>query len=272
MATSPASNFNVKSASEALRAARQNFDALDGFPGPLPQSSKQAYAVQNMSREHWDDVVMGWKVGGIGPDHQKQFGAKRLAGPIFQKSVMYCSDGQTVAMPAYPGGFAAIEGEYVVKLKDVSNFPDRDVTLDDMEALVDSVYIGMELASSPMLLVNAMGPGSIISDFGNNGGLLIGPQVSNPVHRDYTKHTVTVTIDGEVIGSKPAGAGEAGPYGAVIFLLNHLRREGIDLSPGTLVSTGAISGVHETTIGSHSVVEFEGLGTMIIDLVPHTKA
>lgn len=261
--------FSVKAASKALVAARQSFTPKDGFPGPLPKTSAQAYAVQNMSRLAWDDVVMGWKVGGIGPDFQKQFGASRLVGPIFQKSILCCEDGDTVSMPAYPGGFAAIEGEYVVQLKDVSNLPDRDVTLADMPKVIDRVFIGMELASSPMLLVNAMGPGSIISDFGNNGGLLIGPEVSNPLKRDYTKHTVTVTIDGEIIGSKPTGAGEAGPFGAVIFMLNHMRRHSIDVSPGTLVSTGAISGVHETVIGSHSVIEFEGLGTMKVDLVPY---
>ena len=86
---------------------------------------------------------MGWKVGGIPPQFQEKFGAKRVAGPVFANGVLRCNAGDTLDMGAYPGGFAAMEAEYIVVLKDEFTLPDRDVTLADMADLVADVHIGI---------------------------------------------------------------------------------------------------------------------------------
>lgn len=262
----------IKDISEALTAARRNLKPLADFPGELPGSIEDAYSIQDYSIEHWDDKIVGWKVGGIPAFQYELYGSGRLVGPVFEKPVQSCADGDTVKMGGYPEGFAAIEAEYIVVLKDVLNLPDRDVSLDDMPDIVESIHVGMELASSPMLLVNALGATSIISDFGCNAGCVIGPKISNPMDIDFTKHEVSVTIDGNLAGSKPSGNGMAGPFNAVIFLINHMRARGKTLPGGLFVSTGAISGVHQTEIGTHSVINFEGLGSLNIDLVPLTNA
>ncbi|WP_418152285.1 2-keto-4-pentenoate hydratase [Litorimonas sp. RW-G-Af-16] len=243
--------------------ARKTGRALAGFPGELPTNLEAAYAVQMRSVGLFGDQVIGWKVGGIAPQFAEQFGAKRLAGPIFERAVKTVANNETITMPAFVGGFAAMEAEYVVKLGEL---PDRDVNIDDIINLVDAVYIGAEIASSPMIMVNDLGPMSIISDFGNNNGMAIGPEI--PKDTDFSQHAVSVVIDGDLAGEKPTGIGEAGPFGAVRFLINHLRAIGYPLPAGSYVSTGAVSGVHQTEIGSHSHIKFDGLGEFFIDLTP----
>ena len=260
----------IKATSAALVKARQTLTPLAGFPTELPADLDMAYAVQAQSIADWPDEVVGWKVGGVPPHLQDEYKAERMAGPIFKQMVKNCADGETVDMGSYPGGFVAVEGEYIVFLKDVANLPDRDVTLDDMAKVVDRIHIGVEIASSPMKLVNALGPLSIVSDFGNNAGMIVGPKVETPMSVDFSDYVVSVDFDGKQIGSKPAGVGEAGPFGAVIFLINHLRARGVDIPDGTAVSTGAISGVHDTEIGVQAKVDFGGLGAMNINLVPFT--
>ena len=258
-------NSYTETISNALLEARKTRTALSAFPGDLPTTLDGAYAIQMRSVGLFGDEVVGWKVGGIAPEFAKQFGATKLGGPIFKTTVKTVKEGETIEMPAYPGGFAAVEAEYVCKLGEL---PDRDVTIDDIPDLVDAVYIGVEIASSPMPMINDLGPMSIISDFGNNAGMVIGPEI--PKHTDFSQYEVSVVIDGQLAGAKPSGSGEAGPFGSVMFLINHLRKIRYNLPKGDYISTGAVSGVHSTEIGSHSKVKFDGLGEFFIDLVPLT--
>ena len=57
----------------------------------------------------------------------------------------------------------------------------------DAEAadMVGALHIGVEPASSPLATINELGPAVVVSDFGNNAGLLLGPEVARlaPPHR-----------------------------------------------------------------------------------------
>lgn len=247
--------------SDALLGARKARTPLDGFPGELPKDLDEAYAIQMRSIEKSGWKVAGWKAGGVPAHLVDKFKTTRQVGPAFEDTVQYFKTGDTVTMPIYPGGFAAVEGEYIAVL---GNVPDRDVTLDDMDAIVTSLHIGLELASSPMKEINNIGPQAIVSDFGNNAGILVGPQIDKDT--DFTKHEVSVTIDGVLAGKQPSGLGDKGPYGAVVFVVNHLRRLGVAIAPGTLVATGAVSGVHDATDGSRSHVIFGTLGDFYVEL------
>ena len=49
-----------------------------------------------------------------------------------------------------------------------------DWTADDVIPFVQSMHIGVEVASSPLATLNDLGPGAVISDFGNNWGVVVG--------------------------------------------------------------------------------------------------
>ncbi len=251
----------IAAISDALMTARKTRTALADFPGDLPKTLDEAYAVQMRSVGLFGKAVAGWKVGGVHPDLVSTWNETRMAGPAFDDTVHSCKTGDTVVMPIYPGGFAAVEAEYVAV---IGTLPDRDVTLDDMDAVVDSLHIGVEVASSPMKEINNIGPAAIVSDFGNNAGIIIGPQIDK--NTDFPAHDVSVTIDGVLAGKKPSGLGDKSPYGAVVFLINHLRAKGVALTPGTPIATGAVSGVHSADDGSRSHVVFEGLGDFYVEL------
>lgn len=247
--------------SNALLTARKTRTPLADFPGELPATLDDAYAIQKMSMDNDGDTVAGWKVGGVAPDMVDRWKATRMAGPAFARSIQTCKTGDTIVNPIYRGGFAAVEAEYVAVLGEL---PDRDVTLDDMDAVITSLHIGVEVAASPLKDINDIGPGAIVSDFGNNAGIIVGPEIDKAT--DFTKHDVSVTIDGVLAGKKPSGLGDKGPHGAIVFLINHLRSKNIDIPVGTLVTTGAVSGVHSADDGSRSHVVFEGLGDFWVEL------
>ncbi len=239
--------------SQILLTARRNAGSLPGFPGALPTSLAEAYAVQDKSRADWGQEVAGWKVGGIPPAQAEVLGAKFLAGPIFAPSVVHADGDQVYKMPIFADGGAAIEPEFVLQF---------GKTRDD-----DRVFIGVEIASSPIVGINKIGSLAVICDFGNNRGLLVGPEIANWRERFETPMTVIAHIDDEEVGNRVVESPMDGVAAARDFLLEHARSEGIDLAPGTYVSTGAITGIHDAVLGARSTLDFSDAGALRIELV-----
>ncbi len=261
--------LDINAVSLALRTARQTNTPQSKFPGPLPETLEEAYAIQMASIAAWPDRVIGWKVGGVAPDFQEKFnGATRIAGPIFEKTVRRQSDEAALTMPAFRDGFAAVEPEWVFELGDVSGIDPETATAEEISGIIKAAYVGIEIASSPMPMVNALGPASIISDFGNNYGLLIGDASADWSVDFLSSVMVTTDIDGRQVGQTTAKHGLDGALGAVKFLIGHLRSHGqMDLD-GVLCSSGAITGVHDAVIGAKSLVRFEGFKDLAFELTP----
>jgi 2-keto-4-pentenoate hydratase len=49
-----------------------------------------------------------------------------------------------------------------------------------------------------------------------------------------------------------------GPFGSALFLIRILRARGIAIAPGTWVSAGAITGIHEILPGQRADALFDG--------------
>ncbi len=256
-----ANGLDIDCASQRLVAARQTATPLDGFPGTLPTSLEQAYALQSLSIERFGKTVAGWKVGMVPSDYRDRFDDARLVGPIFADRVQR-DDGKIADLPVFAGGFAAIEAEILVELgRDIAP-GEHDLAQGDVRDLIRAVYIGTEIASSPMAAINTLGPMAIISDFGNNHGLLIGKVLTDWRDVADADIPVSVEIDGHII-AKGTSANTLGGYlAAVEFLIEVMARRGMHLPAGTFVSTGAITGVHDAVPGSHSRVSFGKFGAM----------
>ncbi|ANU07332.1 hypothetical protein A6F65_01023 [Paraurantiacibacter namhicola] len=231
--------------------ARRNARALPGFPGSVPATLAEAYALQSQSLAAWAGNVVGWKVGGIPPARREAYPADWLVGPIFESARRFTQDGAVSKMPVYAGGFAAIEAEFVLRIGD--------------DGEDDRLYIGAEIASSPVPDLNDYGPGAIISDFGNNNGLLVGAEVQD--WRGLTDIEVVTVIDGQEIGRTTVASVREGVERSANFLRENLASRRIPLVPGTLVSCGALTGVHECPVGAVGEIEFMGLGSLKIELV-----
>lgn len=246
--------------SRRLVAARANADVLSDYPGQLPETLADAYTIQAASIARWPDDVVGWKIGMLPPADREHFGVDRLAGPIFRSMVHRTEPSTCTTMPIYVGGFAAVEAEFVIELGTTVPPTEKDYTDDELIDLVSSLYAGVEIASSPMAAVNDLGPTSVISDFGNNAGLLVGPSIPDWSSRTLESMTAKVTVDGEVVGDAGASAIAGGPLQALRFLIGNFGSRGKELPKGTLVSTGASTGIHEVEVSSSSRVEFGSIG------------
>jgi 2-keto-4-pentenoate hydratase len=231
---------------EIFVAARRSGRAIDAFPGKVPETLSAAYHVQEAAIAQFAEKIIGWKVGRIFPPLSEQFGKDRLCGPIFENAVQSAHNATGLI---YDGGFGAAEAEFLLRIGTAPEAGKVKFTLDEAAALIDSVHVGIEIASSPLASINALGPPVIISDFGNNNGLIMGDEIPAWRTSGFADWTVTTRIDGVEVGSGKASAFPDGPIGAVRFLLETLAARGIATPAGTWISTGAVSGVHTVEIG-----------------------
>jgi 2-keto-4-pentenoate hydratase len=259
--TEPAATTEAAPEAEAIArrlvAARRAAQALERYPGQPPQGLAAAYQIQEIAIGLWPDAVAGWKIGKVPPEAQAQAGASRLVGPIFARHVALGEDG---AFPVVEGGFAAVEAEVIFRIGQDAPPDKTNWTPAEAEALAGDLHIGLEAAGSPLAGINDLGPAVVVSDFGNNAGLIVGPAIPGWRARAPESLACAALINGAVVGTGSAANLEGGPAACLAFLLGHAAARGRPLKAGMWVSTGQLTGIHEVRAGDEAVVDFGPLG------------
>jgi 2-keto-4-pentenoate hydratase len=240
-----------------LVAARRAGQSLEAFPGDLPATLSEAYAIQEAAIALWPDTIVGWKIGVVPPVLRTVLGAERMAGPIFSCSLRKsASSDAAVRFPVFEGGFAAVEAELVFCMGEDAPPGRTDWKAAEALELVGSVHLGVETAGSPMPMINDIGPLAVVSDFGNNAGLVLGPEVSGWRER-LDEVSARTEIEGRVVGEGSPNSLPGGPVAGLCYLLAHLASRDRPLRKGQLVSSGAITGVHGIRAGERARIVFD---------------
>lgn len=254
---------DVHRIADAFVKARRLGRALANYPGAPPLALADAYAVQDAAISLFAEHVSGWKVGRVNPPWLEQLGVSRIAGPIFATSVQPAANGRIAQGLTYKGGFGAAEAEFVYRIGASPKAGQSEFTIDDAADMVDAVFCGIEIASSPFAGINTLGPLVTISDFGNNNGLLLGPEIADWRSSGFEDWTVTTSVDGDPVGTSKGAAFPGGLMESVRFLIENLVERGVPVTPGLLISSGAVTGVHEVLAGQSVEARFGDFCTML---------
>jgi len=247
--------MNIDKIAASFVTARREARALAGYPGDVPAHLSTSYAIQEEAIQLWKRPVIGWKIGRLAPDFQSVHQTERLAGPIFDTLFKPAAD--NVEMPVFDGGFAAVEAEYVFRIGHDADPSKTDYSEAEAHQLIDALFAGVEMAGSPLATINALGPTVVVSDFGNNFGLILGPELPFDPAAVAGMRAETF-IDGQSVGKGGLHAMPGGPLAAIGWLAGHLARRGRPLQKGQLISSGATTGIHDIRAGQASVVTFTG--------------
>lgn len=257
--------YSVDNTAEQFVQARLAGRSLRAYPGTVPPDLATAYRIQEASIRAWPDEPCGWKVARIGPQWQVQYAEERLIGPVFARNVHVVGPGEVAVCPVFEGGFAAVEAEIGIYVSDDAAAGKSNWTADDAALLVGRVCVGVEVASSPLATLNDLGPGAVISDFGNNWGVIAGAEIP-----DWRTRTTDLAVETFIEG-RSVGCGNiaipATPLGAFAFALNKAASGGRPLRKGDYISTGMITGVHDIRIGEQSRLVFGEDGEILLRTV-----
>lgn len=242
--------------------ARRNGVALPAFPGVMPATLAHAYRIQDAAIAQWPDTIVGWKVGFIAPEQREADGDERLVGPIFSRNLQVVDGSRMADFPVFAGGFAAVEAELVFRLH--ADAPEGKVqwTAAEAAALAGDLHIGIETAGSPLKTINDLGPRVVVSDFGNNAGMLLGPTIDDWRACGAPILVCTSYVEDHKVGDGAIETLEAGPLPALAFALSRCARNGRRLRAGDLVTTGAITGIHDIVAGQSARVDFGAYGSL----------
>ena len=243
--------------------ARLGGKALTGFPGVIPADLVTAYRIQDRAIERWPDRVVGWKVGFIGPERRDASGDERLLGPIFSRSLKRADATGEVEFEIFEGGFGAVEAEYVLRLE--ADLPDQTEAWSEMQTdgIAATLHIGVEIASSPLATINRLGPRVVVSDFGNNNGLILGAEIAG--WRDIPESALTCRthINGALVGNGGALALPGGLRSAFAFAVTRSSQRGRRLKAGDLIATGNATGIHDIEVDQCARISFDGFGEIL---------
>jgi 2-keto-4-pentenoate hydratase len=242
---------------DAFIAARRDGTAMSAYPGELPQTMENAYAIQALAIDRWSDAIGGWKVARINDPWRDRLQTDRYIGPIFARTVI--DAGFVSKIPVYEGGSAAFEAEIALVVGSDTDPERLSWSLEDARSLITDVRLVIEAASSPLASIATLGPLAAITAFGNNSGLIRGPSVDLTSLRGGF---VDVTIDDIHVGRSPLWGDPDGPLPGFIFALERAAALGYPLKKGQIVSTGALTGVHRVATGQMCSARFADLATI----------
>ena len=241
-----------------LVAARREGRSLTGFPGVVPASMAEAYQIQELAMSRWQDSLVGWKIGYISADRRTAGDPDRLVGPIWRQQYHLSEEHVSpVEVGIFASGFAAVEAELVIRLEqDLPAHEEGGWTAEEAADLEQNLLVGIEVASSPIPDINALGPTVIAADFGNNNGLVLGPILAD--RPDGAPVQLACYIDGQLIGEGSAENLPGGIHHGLATALNILASRGQPVRAGMVFATGAITGIHPIGPGQHCSVEVRG--------------
>jgi 2-keto-4-pentenoate hydratase len=241
-----------------LVAARREGRSLTGFPGVVPASMVVAYRIQDLAMSQWPDSVVGWKIGYISADRRTAGDPDRLVGPIWRQQCHRSEEQVSAAeVGIFAAGFAAVEAELVIRLEhDLPAHQGAAWTAEEAADLEQHVLVGIEVASSPIPDINALGPTVIAADFGNNNGLVLGSVLADRPRGVPVQ--LVCYIDGQLVGEGSAQNLPGGIHSGLATALNILASRAQPVRAGMLFATGAITGIHPIGPGQRCRVAVRG--------------
>lgn len=245
-----------KEISSAFATARKLGRSLPEFPGMLPLTLNDAYAIQDLEIAAGAEPL-GWKVAAIKPELRERLGASRLAGPIMQLIDIANAAAGTIEVPVVQGGFSAVEAEFACRIGRDIPIAANAYTEDELLEYVASMHVASEIAGSPLATLSELGPTAVISDHGNNAAVVIGAEIAGWRERALEKLAARTEINGTTVGEGSAAKlPTGGPLGSLAFLVENLGMRGRHLKAGDWVATGATTGVHKTAPGDVAIIDF----------------
>jgi 2-keto-4-pentenoate hydratase len=241
-----------------LVAARREGRSVTRFPGVVPASMAEAYQIQELAMSRWQDSLVGWKIGYISADRRTAGDPDRLVGPIWSQQCHHSGERESPAEVAiFASGFAAVEAELVIRLgQDLPDHERGGWTAEEAADLEQHLLVGIEVASSPIPDINALGPTVIAADFGNNNGLVLGSILTDRPGGAAVQ--LACYVDGHLRGEGSAENLPGGIHHGLATALNILASRGRSVQAGMVFATGAITGIHPIRPGQHCRVGVRG--------------
>ncbi len=231
---------------------------LDELTAPMrPQTRAEGYAIQAAIESRSGSGLFGWKIAATSEAGQKHINvAGPMAGRILSETVI--ADGGTASMK----GNAMRVGEPEFAFRMGRDLPPRATpySIDEVLAAVGSLHPAIELPDSRFADFVGAGEAQLIADNACTHRFVLGaPTTADWRARDLAEERPEITLRGQ----RDVGHGKnvlGDPRVALAWLANELRRLGLTLRAGEVVTTGTCHPPLPIQAGDHLAADFGVLG------------
>ena len=243
-------------ASQILEARRAVTKLAGLADANRPTSIEDAYKMQRMATELWNDELVGWKVGATSKEVQTLFGmAEPAYGPVFKQTVF----ASPARLTASAFQHLMLEAEFAFTFGESLPARPKPYTREEVLAAIDALIPAIEIISPRFKrLVVDHGP-QMIADFFGNGGAVLGTACKDWRDLDLASHAVSLSIDG---AKRQDGTGAlvlGNPLNVVEWLVDAFGAHGRGIEKGQFVMTGTMTGLHAPKPGERAVADFGDL-------------
>lgn len=234
----------------AVRAGRT--EALVTTPeGLTPGSEAAAYEVQDEIVRHLGPVV-GWKVGAANPE------AEPAAAPLHAETVF--PNGAII--PADACQYRGVEAEIAYRFARSLDGPPDSFTRTAVEEAIGSIHPVLELIDTRFTAPASQAQLAHLADQQSHGALIVGPACADWRRINPLAEPLSVRIDHRAIVEKIGTNNGGDPIRLLVWLARHAAARGLPIQPGTLVTTGSMSGTEFVPHRTHVSAIFANLGAV----------
>jgi 2-keto-4-pentenoate hydratase len=241
-------------AANLLLDARRTHTPIADLPQDLQPTS-----LEEVARVHQEMILAygeigGWKIGAGSPD----------ATPFFapMPRAWMAATGAILSGPTYR--YRVLEAEIAFLLAEELPARATPYTRDDVVSAIASCHPIIEELESGLIDPKAANNFSALADLQMHGGFIYGPAYADWKTIDFTKETVTLSIDGAVRVERTG----SNTSGDLMRLLPYLANEGASrtggLKAGQWITTGSWTGNTPALPGSQAEARFSHAGRVTL--------
>ena len=257
--------MSIQAAADFLLAAHREGRRFERLPaGIAPGSEEEAYRVQEALVASLAQPVAGWKVA------LTSAAMRRVVPGIDQPCAGAIFAGRVHRSPARLPRAAlmriGLECEALVRLADDMPDTGRPWTRESVADHVGALAAAFELIDDREADYNNMNAFELIADNAWNGGVVIGPEISDWRALDLAGARGSLEIDGAFVGEGRGGDAMGHPFEPLAWLANNAIARGRPLCAGELVMTGSIIPTQFLEAGNRAVYTHEALGRVELQI------
>ena len=248
----------------ALAHARLVMDAVRSSEVETPGSASLAYDAQDELSDLIDSPSTGWKVGATSPASQHKLGVKApICGPVFERT-MFDSGGSVDLSDFHHQPGLESEFAFTIGLTVRPGGPAMSALM--AREMVATVHVAIELVCSRFEENFEVDPALLVADGALHAGLVLGPGLKPEAVPDLVSHELRTLVDDDEIAAGTGAEVLGDPYESLAWLCNHLNKRGLTLPSGSVVTTGAATGLHVTGAGQKVATDGGTLGSVTLNL------
>ena len=142
----------------------------------------------------------------------------------------------------------------------------KQLNATSVRGIVSAAYPAIELVCTRFETNFAVPPALLVADGVAHAGLILGDEVPASKLGDLSRLAISTLINGTEVSSGTGAEVLGDPFESLAWLCNHLSGRGIELPQGSIVTTGACTGINESQANDLVATDAGPLGSVSIQL------